>query len=186
MLNWYDNDISSIDIPDAIHIACISSINESSSKAGNPMWVFTLTLKDIPTSLNVYQVVDGSFKNQFARNAIVRRLKEMALCFSVTPPANNPHDWIGHSGYISTVHKTMENGAVFIQVDKFYPPKIGKANYEASKNQRSFIDNDFTDERTGYIPRPDEGLTRNNNQGRSVNKNWNPINPEPFDPEIGF
>lgn len=125
--NWSYIDDTSSDIPDSVYTAKISSIKESESKSGNPMWEFILSLKELPSAkIRVFQVIGGNYSpdkvTMFKRN-----IARMAKRFSVPSGSNNINDWLGKCGFIRTFHKTADNGAVFINVKNFYTPEKGRA-----------------------------------------------------------
>ena len=169
MLNWYDNN----DIPDGVFHVKITSIEETTSKSsGNPMWRIKLAFKDAPVTRTIYQVIDGKFTKPGAMAFIRRKLHDMAVCFSVTPPGNSPNDWIGHTGIIQGGDTVSESGAVFFTIKKFFDPKTGKNQLFSYKQQleaEKFFtqaDNEFSDEiknDTDPAPKPN---------AQSVNKNW--------------
>ena len=152
------------------------------------MWRIKLAFKEHPVTRTIYQVIDGNFTKPGAIAFIRQRLREMAICFSVTPPGDNPHDWIGHTGYIQAENTTAENGAVFFTVKKFFDPKTGKNKLFSYKQQleaEKFFtqaDDEFKDEilnDTDPAPKPSANP-------QSVNHNSTVKEAEAFDPDISF
>lgn len=118
MLDWSDNDI----IPEGNYTAKITAIIEATSKkTGNPMWVFTIALKECKSSVKHYQVVDGNLTHQ-AIEAVKTSLRKISTCFSIPAKLFTTAEWL-NAAKIGRVHLYYDtkNDSTYTRL-KFLPP----------------------------------------------------------------
>ncbi|MBR0378947.1 MAG: hypothetical protein IJH62_00140 [Mogibacterium sp.] len=130
-MTWKYSDATTNDLTDGIHKVKIESCDfNAETSTGKPC--IKLIFQVEGSFIRVYHVI---LKNtQWAGRQIAR----VGVCFQIPEGSENPSDWVNRTGYIRTIHKETQGGAVYINVatNGFIPPEkvreeLFKAKQEA-------------------------------------------------------